>query len=89
MESNKALPRNMFYDMILDDEQIAFVEAIKDKTKTIIFCDAPAGTGKTTLAMGAAKILYHDKRNKLEGIVYIVSPYGEQKQGYLPGWISQ
>ena len=86
---NHDLPRNMFYEMILDEEQISFVEAIKDKEKTIIFCDAPAGTGKTTLAMGAAKLLYHDKRNKLEGIVYIVSPYGEQKQGYLPGSITE
>ena len=79
----------LFYDMTLDAEQEAFVKAIKDKTKTIVFCDAPAGTGKTTLAMGAANLLYQDKRNKLEGIVYIVSPYGEGKQGYLPGSITE
>ena len=78
-----------FYDMILDDEQVAFVEAIKDPGKTIIFCDAPAGTGKTTLAMGTANILVQDKRNDLDGIVYIVSPYGEGKQGYLPGSITE
>ena len=89
MESSYGLPRNVFYGMTLDEEQMAFVEAIKDQSKTIIFCDAPAGTGKTTLAMGAAKILVHDKRNELEGIVYIVSPYGEQKQGYLPGSITE
>ena len=78
-----------FYGLILDDEQKAFVDAIKDLDKTIVFCDAPAGTGKTTLAMGAANILVQDKRNELEGIVYIVSPYGEQKQGYLPGSITE
>ena len=78
-----------FYGLTLDDEQKAFVEAIKDLNKTIVFCDAPAGTGKTTLAMGAANILVQDKRNDLEGIVYIVSPYGEQKQGYLPGSITE
>jgi predicted ribonuclease YlaK len=83
------IPKNMFYGMILDEEQIAFVEAIKDPEKSIVFCDAPAGTGKTTLAMGAAQILVQDKRNELEGIVYIVSPYGEQKQGYLPGSITE
>ena len=87
--NNHDLPRKMFYNMTLDKEQIEFVEAIKDQQKTIIFCDAPAGTGKTTLAMGAAKILVQDKRNELEGIVYIVSPYGEQKQGYLPGSITE
>ena len=83
------MPKNAFYQMILDEEQVAFVNAIKDPKKTIVFCDAPAGTGKTTLAMGAANILVQDKRNDLEGIVYIVSPYGEQKQGYLPGSITE
>ena len=89
MGNDNKLPKNMFYNMILDEDQIAFVEAIKDPEKTIIFCDAPAGTGKTTLAMGAAQILVQDRRNELEGIVYIVSPYGEQKQGYLPGSITE
>ena len=83
------LPKNMFYQMILDEEQIAFVEAIKNPGKSIVFCDAPAGTGKTTLAMGAARLLVKDNRNDLDGIVYIVSPYGEQKQGYLPGSITE
>ena len=89
MGNDNKLPKNMFYHMTLDEDQIAFVEAIKNPEKTIIFCDAPAGTGKTTLAMGAAQILVQDKRNDLEGIVYIVSPYGEQKQGYLPGSITE
>lgn len=87
--ADNRLPKNMFYTMTLDEEQIAFVNAIKDPTKSIIFCDAPAGTGKTTLAMGVARLLVQDKRNDLEGIVYIVSPYGEQKQGYLPGSITE
>ena len=85
----ESLPKNIFYGMILDAEQAELVEAIKDLRKTIVFCDAPAGTGKTTLAMGAANILVNDKRNVLDGIVYIVSPYGEQKQGYLPGSITE
>ena len=85
----ETLIKNAFYDMILDEEQAEFVRAIRDLSKTIVFCDAPAGTGKTTLAMGAANILVHDKRNDLDGIVYIVSPYGEQKQGYLPGSITE
>ena len=83
------IPKNMFYQMILDEEQIAFVDAIKDPGKSVVFCDAPAGTGKTTLAMGAARLLVQDKRNDLDGIVYIVSPYGEQRQGYLPGSITE
>lgn len=89
MVGKNELPKNSFYGMTLDDEQVAFVEAIKDQGKTIIFCDAPAGTGKTTLAMGSANILVQDSRNNLDGIVYIVSPYGEGKQGFLPGSITE
>ena len=85
----EALPKKMFYDLILDEEQVAFRDAVLDLRKTIVFCNAAAGTGKTTLAMGAANILVQDKRNELDGIVYIVSPYGEGKQGYLPGSITE
>lgn len=74
-----------FYKLTLDADQRVFVDAIKDPAATIVFCNAAAGTGKTTLAFGAANLLVKDKRNDLDGIVYIVSPYGEQKQGYLPG----
>lgn len=83
-----ALPNKTFYKKTLDDDQQIFFDAIKNPDKTIIFCNAAAGTGKTTIAMGAANILVQDKRNDLDGIVYIVSPYGEQKQGYLPGDIT-
>ena len=89
MESINRPARSSFYGLTLDEEQVAFVEAIKDKNKTIIFCDAKAGSGKTTLAMGTANLLYQDKRNNYDGIVYIVSPYGEGKQGYLPGSITE
>ncbi len=89
MESTNKPNRSSFYGMTLDEDQVAFVEAIRDKNKTIVFCDAAAGTGKTTLAMGTANLLYQDKRNGYDGIVYIVSPYGEGKQGYLPGSITE
>ena len=78
-----------FYGLILDEQQEKFVSAILNLKKTIVFCNAVAGTGKTTLAMGAANMLVHDNRNELDGIVYIVSPYGEQKQGYLPGSVTE
>ena len=78
-----------FYGLKLDADQERFVSSVLDRNKTIVFCNAAAGTGKTTLAMGAAKLLVEDKRNDLDGIVYIVSPYGEQKQGYLPGSITE
>lgn len=78
-----------FYGLRLDEQQARFVSAILNPEKTIVFCDAVAGTGKTTLAMGTAQMLVKDNRNELDGIVYIVSPYGEQKQGYLPGSVTE
>lgn len=88
MEANQNRIRQ-FYKMELDDEQVKFVEAIKNPKNTIVFCNAVAGTGKTTLAMGAANLLVKDKRNSYKEIVYIVSPYGEGRQGYLPGSITE
>lgn len=74
-----------FYELILDEDQEKFVKAVMSPDNTIVFCNAKAGTGKTTVSMGVANLLVKDKRNPIDGIVYIVSPYGEQKQGYLPG----
>lgn len=78
-----------FYNFILDEGQEKFVQAVKSPKNTIVFCNAKAGTGKTTLAMGVANLIVQDKRNEIDGIVYIVSPYGEQKQGYLPGSVTE
>lgn len=79
----------IFYTFELDADQEKFVNSIMSADNTIVFCNAKAGTGKTTIAMGAANILVQDKRNQYDGIVYIVSPYGEEKQGYLPGSITE
>lgn len=85
----KGVRRLINYEFDLDADQEVFVGHIMSPDKTIVFCNARAGTGKTTIAMGAANILVQDKRNKYDGIIYIVSPYGEDKQGYLPGDITQ
>ena len=79
----------MFCGMKLDEEQKAFRDACVESDVKIVFCDAAAGSGKTTIAMGAGYVLVKDGRNELDGIVYIVSPYGEGKQGYLPGSITE
>lgn len=76
---------DIFYNLHLDDEQKEFVRAIMNPDKTAVFCNAIAGTGKTTIAFGCANLLYHDKQNNYDCIIYIVSPYGEQRQGYLKG----
>lgn len=75
-----------FYGFELDNDQINFVNAILNLDNTIVFCDAKAGSGKTTLSIGTANILV--KHNEYDGIVYICSAYGD-KQGFLPGTLTE
>lgn len=83
----KQLERYPFYHLELDEEQAAFANAIWNPEKQIVFCNSPAGTGKTTVAMGVANLLV--RYGFYDGIVGIVSPCEENKQGYLPGDITQ
>lgn len=73
----------------LDEYQRAFRDACLSGDKLIVFCNAVAGSGKTTIAMDAANVLVRDSKTNYDGILYIVSPYGEGKQGYLPGSITE
>lgn len=86
-EKPEKLDFDMFYGMQLDDEQRAFAEAIWDPEVDIVFCNARAGTGKTTVATGVANLLV--QYGVFDGIVYIMAPYGERKQGYLPGSMTE
>ena len=90
-ESFDALPTSFvdhpFYGFQLDDEQLHFANTIINPDIDIVFVNARAGTGKTTIATGVANILV--ACGAYEGIVYIMSPYGERKQGWLPGTITE
>lgn len=86
-EAPKKIDDRPFYEFTLDEDQKKFVNAILNPDNTIVFCNAKAGTGKTTLAIGTAEILY--QHNEYDGIVYICSAYGEKAQGYLPGSITE
>lgn len=76
-----------FYGLVLDDEQKAFRNAIWSPDVDIVFCNAKAGTGKTTIAAGVAKLLVDYRR--YNQIIYIMSPCGDRKQGWLPGTITE
>ena len=54
----KDLSDHPFYGLSLDDNQIFFRDSIWSDGKRIIFCNARAGTGKTTIALGVAYLLY-------------------------------
>lgn len=81
------IDRDIFYGMVLDDEQYAFADAIWSPDYDIVFCNSVAGTGKTTIATGVANLLC--QYNIYSDIVYVMSPYGERKQGWLPGTITE
>ena len=83
----KAINKDIFYGLQLDEEQLAFANAIWNPNIDIVFCNSRAGTGKTTVATGVANMLV--QYGFYEDIVYIMSPYGERKQGWLPGTITE
>lgn len=66
----------LFFGLTLTDEQRKYVDSIFDYQLTIV--NAKAGTGKTTLAVGAAKIIG-------KPLYYIFSPVEEGALGFTPG----
>lgn len=83
----QSLEDSPFYGLQLDAEQKVFRDAIWNPEKLIVFCNAKAGTGKTTIATATADLLC--QYGQYDGIVYIASPTQEQKQGFLAGSIEE
>ena len=52
----ETLDNHPFYGLELDEEQEKFRDAIWSNDKPIVFCNAKAGTGKTTIATGVADL---------------------------------
>lgn len=76
-----------FFGYKLNPEQKVFRDAIWSKDKDIVFCNAPAGSGKTFVAVATAYLLR--QYGRYDGVVYIASPVQENRQGYLPGDITE
>lgn len=71
------LPKDtLFYGINLTNEQKNYANSIFDKRMTIV--DAKAGTGKTTIAVGCAKLMKKD-------LYYVFSPVQEGVMGFRPG----
>ena len=73
------LPKDsMFFGFAdkMTEEQRRYVDSIFDRQLTLV--NAKAGTGKTTLAIAAAKIIG-------KPLVYVFSPVEEKRMGYRPG----
>ena len=83
----ETLSEHPFYGIDLDEEQKMFANAIWNPNIDIVFCNAKAGSGKSLVATGVANLLV--QYGLFDSIVYIMSPYGERKQGWLPGTITE
>ena len=83
----KTLEGHPFFGLEMDEEQKVFRDSIWSEEKLIVFCNAKAGTGKTTIATATADLLV--KYGRYNGIVYIASPTQEQKQGFLKGSLEE
>lgn len=86
-EAPVTLTGQPFYGLDLDEYQLNFANAIWNPDIDIVFCNAAAGTGKTTIATGVANMLV--QYGLYDGIIYIMSPVNERRQGYLPGTITE
>ncbi len=84
------VPQNLsdhpFYGLHLDDEQKAFANAIWSPDTDIVFVDAVAGSGKTTVAVGTSVLLH--RYGLFDDIVYVMHPISDI-QGALPGTITE
>lgn len=83
----ETLEESLFYGLAMDEQQKIFRDAIWSKNKLVVFCDAKSGMGKTTIAAATANLLVQYRR--YDGIVYIMAPAQEEKQGYLPGTLEE
>lgn len=70
----------LFFGLDLTDEQRKYADSIFDNQLTIV--NAPAGTGKTTIAVGCALILG-------KPLVYTFSPVEERVLGATPGTLEE
>lgn len=82
----KTLDDHIFFGLRLDESQKKMRQAIWDDDIDIVFVDAMAGSGKTTIAVATSVLA--KKYGKINKLVYIMNSVGEA-QGYLPGTISE
>ena len=82
------LENHIFYGMDLDEDQKKLREAIWSREKETVICEACAGSGKTTIALGTAIMLV--EYGLYSGIIYqVAGGVYESRQGLLPGTLQQ
>lgn len=82
----ETLKNSPFFGLDLDEEQKELRDKIWSDDYDIVFVNAKAGTGKTTISV-ATSILAH-QYGKTDEIVYVMHPVSDL-QGFLPGTITE
>ena len=75
----------MDYKILADPYQYEYVKAILKPAEEMqaVFCDAPAGSGKTAIALTAA--YYMLQKGWISKIVYVRNTVSLRENGFLPG----
>lgn len=79
---------DIFYGLILNEDQEKFKEALMDDDIQVVLCDATAGSGKTLLSIACAKIKVLGEQ-KYDDCVWVFPVVEEATLGYRPGDTSQ
>lgn len=74
---------DIFYGLVLNEEQETLKDTIMDDEHNVVIVDATAGSGKTLIAVACANILC--KSGKYDSAVYIFPTVEEASLGYRPG----
>lgn len=86
-QAPETLDNNPFYGIQCDEYQKKFRDAIWNPEKLIVFCNAKAGTGKTTIAAATANLLC--EYGLYDGIVYIAAPPRNKSKGIWPALLKK
>lgn len=87
-EAPLTLDKHIFYGIDLDEDQKVFRDAIWSRDTDAVICEACAGSGKTTIALGTAIMLV--EYGRYSGIIYqVAGGVYESRQGLLPGTLEQ
>ena len=88
-EVSSFLNKRLNIEIHNDPYQLKYVKSLISPTKSIqaVFCDAAAGTGKTSLAISVAYYLL--KRNIINQIIYVRSAVSIRELGFLPGDVAE
>ena len=77
------------YNVLSDKHQYAYMQSLFADVDVVqsVFVDAPAGTGKTSLAVSAG--VYEVERGTYDKIIYIRNAVAVRDQGFLPGSLEE